>query len=76
MAVMNAAFEQAESRDGMASRERSEERLRDEDAWLSMEDEGCPNVRQLPGQATGDHQAALWNSGRMHLSTGREESSI
>lgn len=41
MSVMHAAFEQ--SGDGARSRERSEERLRDEQAWSRMDDEGCPN---------------------------------
>lgn len=41
MRVMNAEFEQ--SGDGTRSRERSQERLRDEQAWLRMDNEGCPN---------------------------------
>ena len=48
MRVMHAAFEQAESGDGAGSRERGEERLRDEEAWSRMDDEGCPNGRQPP----------------------------
>lgn len=46
MRVMNAAFEQAESGRGASSRERSEERLRDEQAWARMDNEGCPNGHQ------------------------------
>lgn len=46
MKVMHAAFEQSESGDGTRSRERSEERLRDEQAWSRMDDEGCPNGHQ------------------------------
>jgi hypothetical protein len=46
MRVMKAAFEQAESGDGTRSRERSEERLRDEQAWSRMDDKGCPNGHQ------------------------------
>ncbi len=45
MKVMNTAFNQEELCNGARSRERSEERLRDEEAWLRMEDEGCPNDR-------------------------------
>jgi len=48
MTVMHAAFEHAESGDGAGSRERSEERLRDEEAWSRMDDEGCPNGHQPP----------------------------
>jgi hypothetical protein len=43
MTLMNTAFEHSESGDGAASRERSEERLRDEEAWSRMDNEGCPN---------------------------------
>ncbi len=43
MKIMNTAFEQEESGNGARSRERSDARLRDEEAWLRMEDEGCPN---------------------------------
>jgi hypothetical protein len=46
MKVMHASFEQSESGDGTGSRERSEERLRDEQAWSRMDDEGCPNGQQ------------------------------
>lgn len=45
---MNAAFKHGELGDGAGSRERREERLGDEEAWLRMEDEGCPNGRQQP----------------------------
>lgn len=48
MRVMKAAFEQSESGDGTQSRERREERLRDEESWSRMDDEGCPNARQQP----------------------------
>src|SRR5512133_3571358 len=37
MRMMYAAFEQSESADGSRSRERSEERLRDEQAWSRMD---------------------------------------
>jgi hypothetical protein len=46
MMVMNATFADAELGDGAASRERSEERAGDEEAWSRMDDEGCPNGRQ------------------------------
>jgi hypothetical protein len=46
MRVMHAAFEH--SGDGARSRERSEERLRDEQAWSRMDDEGCPNGPPQP----------------------------
>lgn len=35
MRVMRVAFAQSESADGTRSRERSEERLRDEEAWVA-----------------------------------------
>lgn len=46
MRAMHAAFEQAESADGTRSRGRSDERLRDEQAWSRMDDEGCHNGQQ------------------------------
>jgi hypothetical protein len=48
MSVMHAAFEHAESGDGAGSRGHNEERLRDEEAWSRMDDEGCPNGLQPP----------------------------
>lgn len=54
MMVMRAAFER--SGDGARSRERSEERLRDEQAWLRMDGEGCPNGHEqidLPSDIVG-----------------------
>ena len=48
MRVMHAAFADAESDGGAGSREREEERLRDEEAWSQMANEGCPNGRQSP----------------------------
>jgi hypothetical protein len=48
MMVMNATFARAELGDGAASRERSEERVGDEEAWSRMDDEGCPNGRHQP----------------------------
>lgn len=45
MMIMHTEFEQ--SGDGTRSRERSEERLRDEEAWSRMDDEGCPNGNQI-----------------------------
>jgi hypothetical protein len=56
MRVMHAAFEQ--SGNGSRSRERSEERLREEEAWSRMNDEGCPNGTQqpYPRQDTGTQQ--------------------
>jgi hypothetical protein len=41
--VMNAAFAHAQSGDGAGSRARSEERLRDEEAWSRIDNEGCPH---------------------------------
>ena len=46
--LMKVAFAHAQAGDGTASHERSEERLRDEQAWARMDDEGCPNGRQPP----------------------------
>ena len=43
MRVMNAAFAHTKSGDGAGSRAHSEERLRDEEAWSRMDDEGCPH---------------------------------
>jgi len=37
---------QSAAGDGTRSRERSEERLRDEQAWSRMDDVGCPNRQQ------------------------------
>jgi hypothetical protein len=45
IAVMKAASEKAERRYGTRSNERSAERLRDQEAGLRMDDEGCPNDR-------------------------------
>jgi hypothetical protein len=49
MQVMNAAFAHTQAGDGSGSRARTEERLRDEDAWSLMDDEGYPHdgPRQL-----------------------------
>lgn len=58
---MNAAFEHAESGNGAGSRERSEEHFRDEEAWSRMEDEGCPNGRQLLYPLQTFIRPALWN---------------
>lgn len=44
--VMHAAFEQSESVDGEQSRERSEERRLDEEAWPRMDNEGGPDARE------------------------------
>ncbi|HWR14787.1 MAG TPA: hypothetical protein VN577_08150 [Terriglobales bacterium] len=46
MAIMKAASDRAEHSDGSRFGERRAERRRDEEAWLRMDDEGCPNVRQ------------------------------
>lgn len=43
MSVMKKNFEHAG--DGSLSRERSADRLRDEEAWSRMDGEGCPNVQ-------------------------------
>ena len=43
MGMMKLAFEHSQSGDGTGSRERSDERRRDEEAWSRMDDEGCPN---------------------------------
>lgn len=43
MIVMKKNFEHAG--DGLRSRERSAERLRDEEAWSRMDGEGCPNLQ-------------------------------
>lgn len=45
MMIMQIEYEH--SGDGTRSRERSEERLRDEEAWSRMDDEGCPNGSQV-----------------------------
>lgn len=57
MKVMHAAFEQSESADGSRSRERSEERLRDEQDWSPMDDERCPNGQHQIDRRPGHHQA-------------------
>lgn len=44
MSIMKKDFEH--EGDGSRSRERSAERLRDEEAWSQMDGEGCPNVSQ------------------------------
>lgn len=46
--VMHEAFEQSESAEGQQSRERSEERGRDEEAWARMDNEGGPGGREQP----------------------------
>ena len=48
MGLMKLSFDHAELGDGTGSRERSDDRRRDEDDWSRMEDEGCPNGRQEP----------------------------
>jgi hypothetical protein len=48
MRVMSVAFGRGWSIDDARSQKRSEERLLDEQSWLRMDDEGCPNVSQQP----------------------------
>lgn len=58
MKAMNTAFEESQSGDGTQSRRRSEERLRDEEAWARMGDEGgldpesCPQKTQTSSGLT------------------------
>lgn len=47
MRVINAAFAHTQSSDGAGPRARSEERLRDEEAWSRIDDEGCPRDGRL-----------------------------
>ncbi len=48
MEFMQAAFEREQQLgDGAESRQRSEDRRRDEEAWSRMDDEGCPNDHGL-----------------------------
>ncbi len=44
MGLMKRSFDHAELGDGTGSRERSNDRRRDEEAWSRMDDEGCPNA--------------------------------
>jgi hypothetical protein len=39
---MHAAFEHSQANDGTGSRKRSQERLRDEQAWARVDDDGSP----------------------------------
>jgi hypothetical protein len=48
MRIMNAAFGLRRSNDDAQPQKRNEEHLLDEQAWSRMDDEGCPNGRQLP----------------------------
>jgi hypothetical protein len=42
MAELHAEFKYADSEIGERSRERTADRLRDEQAWLQLDDDGCP----------------------------------
>jgi len=42
VAEMRDAFEHSQASDGTGSRKRSQERLRDEQAWARMDDDGSP----------------------------------
>jgi hypothetical protein len=48
MDLMKLSFERAELSDGTGPREGGNNHRRDEEAWLRMEDEGCPNGRPYP----------------------------
>jgi hypothetical protein len=68
MMIMHGQFEQAG--DGARSRERGEERLREEQAWSRMDDEGCPNGRQQidsPPETVGMARGAAADMQRCHL---------
>lgn len=52
MGLMKHSFEHAELSDGTGSRERSDDRHRDEEDWSRMEDEGCPNAGSQLGANT------------------------
>jgi hypothetical protein len=59
MKIMNEEFEQSEAGDDRRSREAAEERVRDEQAWSRMDDEGCPNGRQKPDSRQRKHTIAF-----------------
>jgi hypothetical protein len=42
VAAMDDAFEHSQASDGTGSRKRTQERLRDEQAWARMDDDGSP----------------------------------
>jgi hypothetical protein len=42
VAAMHDAFEHSQASDGTGSRKRTQERLRDEQAWARMDDDGSP----------------------------------
>jgi hypothetical protein len=43
MGIMKLAFQHSQSGDGAGSRERSDERRRDEEAWSRLDNEGSAN---------------------------------
>jgi hypothetical protein len=55
MRIMNTRFEQSELGGDTRFRQRSEERLQDEEAWSRMVSEGCPNVSSISSSAPALH---------------------